>query len=79
MAQLAISSYLESATELKNANSWTKPFDRIERAKDIWLSVGGVQNTNVDNVAQFIEDLLDELGAEDEGIFSAKLMAGCFR
>lgn len=74
MAQLAVSAYLESANKLKNADWWTKPFARIERAKDIWLSVGGVQNSSVENVAQFIEDLLDELDAEDEGIFSAKLM-----
>lgn len=74
MAQLAISAYLESANKLKNAEWWTEPFERIERAKDIWLSVAGVRNRSVENVAQFIEDLLDELDAEDEGIFSAKLM-----
>jgi hypothetical protein len=72
MAQLAIDSYLESASHLENPEHWPSCFDRIERA--IRLSRQSNQKHHFTKVVAYIEAVLDKYNGEDPLFLSAKLM-----
>jgi hypothetical protein len=70
MAKLAITAYLQSATELENSNEWTLISYRIERA----LRLARTINYQVEGVVAHIEAVLDRYKGEDPLWLSAKLM-----
>jgi len=70
MAQLAVTAYLQSATELENPEKWTCCLDRIERA----LRLARRLNYQADTVVSHIEAVLDRCNGEDPLWLSAKLM-----
>lgn len=73
MAQLAVSSYLESATRLEDLRHWTPTYERIERALQLAVILG--RNTGAyASVISHIERLLDSCGGEDPLFLSARLM-----
>lgn len=72
MAQLAINSYLESASYLEDPERWTSCVDRIERA--IRLSRKSNQKHHFTKVVNHIEAILDKYNGEDPLFLSAKLM-----
>lgn len=72
MAQLAINSYLESASYLEDPECWTSCVDRIERA--IRLSRKSNQKHHFTKVVDHIEAVLDKYNGEDPLFLSAKLM-----
>jgi len=73
MAQLAVSSYLESAQRLEDPEHWSVPFKRIQRAVRIAARLGK-NNSFLANVIDYVESLLAKYQAEDPLYFSAKLM-----
>ncbi|WP_019501164.1 DUF4209 domain-containing protein [Pseudanabaena sp. PCC 6802] len=70
MAQLAVTAYLKSATQLADPEKWTHCFDRIERS----LRLARRIKYQTEEVATYIEDLLNHLNGEDPSWLSAKLM-----
>lgn len=72
MTQLAIDSYLESASYLEDPEQWTSCFERIERA--IRLSRSSNQQHHFIRVVVHIEAVLDRYNGEDPLFLSAKLM-----
>jgi hypothetical protein len=70
MAQLAVTAYLQSATELEDPDNWTWCFDRIERT----LRLARRIRYQVEAVVAHIEAVLDRYKAEDPLWLSAKLM-----
>jgi len=73
MAQLAISSYLESAQRLEDPEHWFSPFQRVQRAVRIAAPLGK-DKPFLANVIEYVENLLAKYQAEDPLYFSAKLM-----
>jgi hypothetical protein len=70
MAQLAVTAYLQSATELEDPEKWTWCFDRIERA----LRLARRIRYQPEAVVAHIEAVLDRYKGEDPLWLSAKLM-----
>lgn len=70
MAQLAVTAYLQSATELEDPEKWTRCFERIERALRLARKIK-YQDTVV---VAHIEAVLDRCNGEDPLWLSAKLM-----
>lgn len=70
MAQLAITSYLESANILEDPHNWTSCVDRIERSIRLARKV----NHHFADVVTHIETVLDKYNGEDPLWLSAKLM-----
>ncbi len=70
MAQLAVTAYLQSATELEDLIEWLWCFDRIERALRLAHSI----KYQAEAVVAHIEALLDRYNGEDPSWLSAKLM-----
>ncbi|MBD2124507.1 DUF4209 domain-containing protein [Trichocoleus sp. FACHB-262] len=70
MAQLAVTAYLQSATELEDPDHWTLCFDRIERA----LRLARKIKYQPETVVAHIEAVLDRYKGEDSSWLSAKLM-----
>ncbi len=74
MAELAIKSYLESATVLEDSIQWTHCAERIERAFRLGASLG--KNARyLDPVISHIETVLDKYSGEDPKFLSNKLMS----
>ncbi|MCY7273123.1 MAG: DUF4209 domain-containing protein [Phormidesmis sp. CAN_BIN44] len=73
MAQLAITSYLESAQRLEDPEHWFLPFQRIQRAVRIAARLGR-DKSFLTNVIEYVESLLAKFQAEDPLYFSAELM-----
>lgn len=73
MAQLAVSSYLESATRLEDHRHWTTTYERIERALQLAVMLGRNATTYA-SVISHIERVLDSCDGEDPLFLSAKLM-----
>lgn len=74
MGQLAIRSYLEAAQNLEDTVRWVPFYVRIERAVELWATLGGPRNPNLPDVISYIERKLDTYNGEDPEILSAKLM-----
>lgn len=74
IAPLAIQSYLDAATNLEDMVSWFPFYMRVERAVELWATLGGPRNTNLPDVIAYIEQKLDAYNGEDPEILSAKLM-----
>lgn len=72
MAQLAVDSYLESASSLEDPEHWKLCVDRIERA--IRLSRKSNQTSHFTKAVAHIEAVLDRYNCEDPLFLSAKLM-----
>lgn len=73
MAELAINSYLESATNLEDIEQWPNCYDRIERAFRLGASLG--KNSGFLNIAVlYIETVLDKYDGDDPKYLSEKLM-----
>ncbi|MBD1808625.1 DUF4209 domain-containing protein [Microcoleus sp. FACHB-SPT15] len=70
MAQLAVTAYLQSATELEDPDNWTWCFERIERA----LRLARRIRYQPETVVAHIEAVLDRYNGEDPLWLSAKLM-----
>jgi hypothetical protein len=70
MAQLAVTAYLQSATQLENPEKWTCCFDRIERALRLARRIKYQDQA----VIAHIEATLDRYNGEDPLWLSAKLM-----
>ncbi|MEH2401042.1 DUF4209 domain-containing protein [Nostoc sp.] len=70
MAQLAVTDYLKSASELEDPEKWTFCFAKIERA--LWLA--RKINHKFEDVVAHIETVLDRCNGEDPKFLSAKLM-----
>ncbi|MGK7928916.1 MAG: DUF4209 domain-containing protein [Spirulina sp.] len=70
MAQLAIPTYIKSATELEDPENWIECFDRIERAYQLAQLI----NYQVETVISHIETVLDRYNGEDSSWLSEKLM-----
>lgn len=70
MAQLAVTAYLQSATELENSKNWYQCFKRIERA----LRLARRIRYQPEVVVAHIEAVLDRYKGEDPFWLSAKLM-----
>ena len=73
IAELAITSYIESARELEHPEHWTHTVDRIERALQIAVRFGRVTEFYT-SIISFIEELLDKYNGEDPLFLSANLM-----
>lgn len=74
MAQLAIQSYLDAADNLEDVVGWVPFYMRVERAVELWATLGGPRNANLPDVIAYIEQKLDAYNGEDPEILSAKLM-----
>jgi Domain of unknown function (DUF4209) len=72
MAQLAVDSYLASASLLEDPEKWTYCVDRIERA--LRLSRKSNQKQHSSKVIAHIEFVLDKYQGEDKLFLSVKLM-----
>lgn len=72
MAQLAIDSYLKSASDLEDPEHWTLCVNRIERATR--LSRKSNQKHHFTKVVTHIEAVLDNYNGEDPLFLSARLM-----
>lgn len=70
MAKLAVTAYLQSATQLENPEKWTCCFDRIERALRLARKIKYQDQA----VIAYIEAVLDHYNGEDSLWLSAKLM-----
>ena len=70
MAQLAVTAYLQSATELEDPEKWNRCFERIERA----LRLARKINYQAELVVAHIEVVLDRYNGEDPLWLSVKLM-----
>jgi len=70
MAQLAITTYLQSARELEDPKKWNQCFIRIERA----LRLARRIRYQPETVVAHIESVLDRYNGEDPSWLSAKLM-----
>ena len=70
MAQLAVTAYLQSATELEDPEKWSWCFERIERA----LRLSRKINYQAEVVVAHIETVLERYNGEDPLWLSAKLM-----
>ncbi|MBO3463590.1 hypothetical protein G7B40_031160 [Aetokthonos hydrillicola Thurmond2011] len=70
MAQLAVSTYLQSATTLENPHDWIYCFDRIERAFHLAQKI----NHKKDEVVLHIEAVLDRYNGEDPKWLTSKLL-----
>ncbi|WP_448267946.1 DUF4209 domain-containing protein [Nostoc sp. DSM 114159] len=70
MAQLAVTAYLQSATELEDPEKWSRCFERIERA----LRLARKINYQAEVVVAHIEAVLERYNGEDPLWLSAKLM-----
>jgi hypothetical protein len=70
MAQLAVTAYLKSATELEDPQQWISCFDRIERT----LRLARKIKYQIETVVAHIEAILDRYNGEDPLLLSAKLM-----
>lgn len=73
MAQLAVTSYLESAQNLEDPKQWTACFYRVERAINLAACLGK-KNHPFASVVAHIEAVLDRYNGEDSLFLSAKLM-----
>ncbi len=73
MAELAIKSYLESATILEDPHNWTQCAERIERAFRLGASLGKNAG-HIDPVISHIETVLDKYNGEDPKYLSERLM-----
>src|SRR5665648_180146 len=71
MAELAITSYLKSATNLEDPHNWVKCAERIERAFRLGASLG--KNAGyLDSVITHIEAVLDKYNGEDPKFLSKR-------
>lgn len=74
MAELAISSYLESAKRLEDPENWVGTADRLQRALQMAVMLG--RNSGpFKAVTDHIEGVLDACNGEDPLFLSARLMA----
>jgi hypothetical protein len=73
MAELAVTSYLESADVLEDPENWYLCAERIERALNLAASLGKTNQPFKDVVAH-IERVLDQYEGEDPLFLSARLM-----
>ena len=73
MAQVAVDSYIKSAQNLEDPNSWRYYFERIERAINLAAFLGK-NNHPFKNVVTEIETTLDKYQGGDPLWLSAKLM-----
>jgi len=74
MAEVAIESYLESASLLEDPKHWTHCVDRIQRAFRLAASLGDATG-KLAKVVQHIEMVLEKYQGEDPLYLSEKLMA----
>lgn len=72
-AGVAIDSYIESASNLEDPESWPPCFDRVERAFRLAIQLGRKAGY-WDKVIQHLEKLLDKYDGKDPLFLSAKLM-----
>jgi hypothetical protein len=73
MAELAINSYLESATNLEDIEQWPNCYDRIERAFRLGASLG--KNSGFLNIVVLhIKTVLNKYNVDDPKYLSQKLM-----
>lgn len=70
MAQLAVTSYLDSARVLEDPDRWDRFFKRVERA----ICLSRKINYRFSTVINYIETTLDKYNGEDTSFMSAKLM-----
>ena len=73
VAELAITSYIESAKALEDPDEWPRTFQRIERAFRLAVTLGPGTG-NLDKVVNHIESVLDKYNGEDPLYLSEKLM-----
>lgn len=73
MAQLAVSSYVESASRLEDFRHWVPTYERIERALQLAVMLGRNAAPHA-SVISHIERVLDSCAGEDPLFLSAKLM-----
>ncbi len=72
-AELAIGSYLESASVLENPDSWVPGFERIQRAFSLALQLGKKVN-HWKKVISHIENVLKKYNGKDPLYLSSRLM-----
>ena len=73
MAELAVTSYLESAKRLEDPENWVATADRMDRAIQMATMLG--RNSRLfKTVTEYIESVLDKYNGEDPRFLSAKLM-----
>ena len=73
MAQVATDSYIKSARNLEDPESWTYYFERVERAANLSASLGK-KNHHFQDVIAEIETALNKYQGNDPLFLSAKLM-----
>lgn len=73
IAQLAVESYLESASNLESPDHWTQPARRIERALRLSVSLGK-KSPLFSRVIEHIENVLKKNEGDDPLFYSQNLM-----
>jgi hypothetical protein len=73
MAQLAVSSYVESASNLEDSEVWIYFVERLERAIKLAAFLGK-KNSLFATAVTYIENTLNKYNGEDYSFLSAKLM-----
>jgi len=73
-AELAVSSYIESAKILEDPQHWPDTFHRIERAFRLAVTLGRATG-NLEKVVSHIESVLNRYSAEDPLYLSERLMS----
>ncbi|MDQ3743236.1 MAG: DUF4209 domain-containing protein, partial [Acidobacteriota bacterium] len=74
MAELAVSSYIESAKRLEDPERWVGTVDRLQRAMQIAAMLGR-NSSPFKAVTEHIEGVLDAYKGEDPLFMSARLMS----
>lgn len=74
MAEVAVTSYLESARILENPDEWVAAADRITRALQL-STLMGRNARNYRSVISHIEDVIDRNSSNDPLFLSAKMMS----
>jgi len=73
VAQIAVESYLTSASRLMSSNHWPQSGQRIERALRISVRLGK-KSSSFEKVVEHIEKVLDKYGTNDPLFLSHSLM-----
>ena len=73
LAQIAVESYLESASYLESPDHWTQPARRIERALRLSVSLGKKSHL-FSKVIEHIENVLKKYEGDDSLFYSQNLM-----
>ncbi len=73
VSQIAVESYLESATRLESPEHWTQPAERIERALRLSVSLGK-KSQILSKVIEHIERVLEKYNGDDPLFLSQNLM-----